>query len=137
MSSTEEQVKALGRRWADAEVRGDTEALGALVTDGFRLVGPVGFVLDRPQWLERYRTGELVTKTLDWHDVEVREFGDTAIAVGVHEQTASFKGTPADGKFRATHVLVREGDGWRLAGIHLSAIGGPPPFTQAGKPAAR
>jgi ketosteroid isomerase-like protein len=133
MSSTEEQVKALGRRWADAEVRGDSETLGALVTDGFRLVGPVGFVLDRPQWLERYRTGELVTKTLDWHDVEVREFGGVAIAIGVHEQTASFKGTPADGKFRATHVLVREGDEWRLAGIHLSAIGGPPPFAPAGK----
>ncbi|MFG1647371.1 nuclear transport factor 2 family protein [Amycolatopsis sp. NPDC049252] len=136
MSSTEEQVKALGRRWADAEVRGDTETLGALVTDGFRLVGPVGFVLDRLQWLARHRTGELVTKSLDWHDVEVREFGGTAIAIGVHEQTASFKGTPVDGRFRATHVLVREGGEWRLAGIHLSAIGGPPPFTAAGKGAA-
>lgn len=59
----------------------------------------------------------------------MREFGDTAIAIGVHEQTASFKGAPADGKFRATHVLVREDGGWRLAGIHLSAIGGPLPFT--------
>ncbi|WP_328455532.1 nuclear transport factor 2 family protein [Amycolatopsis sp. NBC_00438] len=129
MSSVEEQVKAVGRRWADAEVRGDADALGALVTEGFRLVGPVGFVLERPQWLARYGTGDLVTKTLDWREVEVREFGDTAIAIGVHEQTASFKGTPADGTFRATHVLVREGGEWRLAGIHLSAIGGPLPFT--------
>jgi hypothetical protein len=117
-------------------VRGDTEVLDELAADGFRLVGPVGFVLDRPQWLERYRTGDLVTNALDWQEVEVREFGDTAIAIGVHDQRASFKGTPADGKFRATHVLVRDGDRWRLAGIHLSAIGGPPPFAPPGPGAA-
>lgn len=136
MSSTDEQIRALGRRWADAEVRGDTEVLDELAADGFRLVGPVGFVLDRPQWLERYRTGELVTHALDWREVEVREFGDTAIAIGVHDQRASFKGTPADGKFRATHVLVRDGDRWRLAGIHLGVIGGPPPFAPPGTGAA-
>ncbi len=123
--STEEQVREFGRRWAAEEERGDTAALGALATDGFRLVGPLGFVLDRDQWLARYDGGDLVTEKLDWAEVEVREFGRTAIAIGVHEQVATHRGNPVNGRFRATHVLVRADDGWRLAGMHLSPIGGP------------
>jgi ketosteroid isomerase-like protein len=131
--STEEQVRELGRVWATAEERGDTGTLAGLAADGFRLVGPLGFVLDRDQWLARYDTGALVTEKLDWADVEVRDFGGTAIAIGVHEQIAKHQGNPANGRFRATHVLVRDGDRWRLAGIHLSPIGGPPPLAPGGE----
>ncbi|WP_410615218.1 nuclear transport factor 2 family protein [Amycolatopsis sp. lyj-109] len=130
--STEEQVREFGRVWAAAEERGDTSTLAGLATDGFRLVGPLGFVLDRDQWLARYDGGALVTEKLDWAEVEVRSFGATAIAIGVHEQVATHQGNPASGRFRATHVLVREDDRWRLAGIHLSPIGGPPPFAPGG-----
>ena len=123
--SAEEQVREFGREWAAAEERGDTETLAGLAAEGFRLVGPLGFVLDRDQWLARYGGGGLVTEKLDWAEVEVREFGDTAIAIGVHEQVATHQGNPANGRFRATHVLVRDGARWRLAGIHLSPIGAP------------
>ncbi|MEQ0563600.1 nuclear transport factor 2 family protein [Amycolatopsis sp. NEAU-NG30] len=124
--STEEQVRDLGRIWAAAEERGDTGVLAGLAADGFRLVGPLGFVLDRGQWLARYDSGDLVTEKLSWTDVAVRDFGATAIAIGVHEQIARHRGNPVNGRFRATHVLVRAGDGWQLAGIHLSPIGGEP-----------
>lgn len=130
--SNTEQVLELGRRWAAAEERGDTAVLDELTADGFRLVGPLGFVLDKPQWLERYRSGALVTESLAWEDVEVRDLGQTAIAIGVHAQVASHQGNPASGRFRATHVLVREEDRWLLAGIHLSPIGGSPPFANEG-----
>jgi ketosteroid isomerase-like protein len=130
--STEEQVREFGRVWAAAEERGDTEVLAGLAADGFRLVGPLGFVLDRDQWLARYSGGALVTEKLDWDEVEVRDFGTTAIAVGVHAQVAKHQGNPVNGRFRATHVLVRDEDRWRLAGIHLSPIGGPPPFAPGG-----
>ncbi len=125
--SAEEQVREFGRVWAAAEERGDTEMLAGLAADGFRLVGPLGFVLDRDQWLARYGGGGLVTEKLAWSDVEIRDFGGTAIAIGVHDQVATYQGNPASGRFRATHVLVREGDRRRLAGIHLSPIaaGGP------------
>jgi ketosteroid isomerase-like protein len=122
--STEEQVRELGRVWAAAEERGDTGVLAGLAADGFRLVGPLGFVLDRGQWLARYDSGDLVTEKLSWTEVAVRDFGAAAIAIGVHEQIARHRGNPVNGRFRATHVLVRAGDGWQLAGIHLSPIGG-------------
>ena len=127
MSNTEEQIRGFGTRWAEAEQRADTETLETMAVDGFRLVGPLGFVLDKTQWLNRFRGG-LVMKSLSWDEVDVREFGDTAIAIGVHTQEGTHQGNPVNGKFRATHVLVRDGGQWRLAGIHLSPVGGPSPF---------
>lgn len=49
------------------------------------------------------------------------------------EIQAEYRGHPVNGEFRATHIAVHDGTQWRLAGVHLSAIGSPPPF--AGRPA--
>jgi ketosteroid isomerase-like protein len=131
MTTTEDQIRDLGRRWADAEVRADVATLDQLSADDFTLVGPAGFVLTKQQWLDRYRPGgQLSTSKLEWHDVAVRDYGSAAVAVGVHTQEASYDGHPANGAFRATHVLIRSGDRWLLAGMQLSPIGGPPPFAR-------
>jgi len=128
-SSTQAEILALGERWAEAEQRADTATLDKLAIADFRLVGPFGFVLDKAQWLDRYRSGALVTNSLVWDEVAVRDFGDTAIAIGRHAQRATYQGRPADGQFRVTQVFVRDGGQWELASLHLSqaAPPGPPP----------
>jgi ketosteroid isomerase-like protein len=124
---TTAEILALGQRWAEAEQRADIPILDGLVVDNFRLVGPFGFVLDKAQWLERYQTGALDTKSLSWDEVEVRDFGDTAITIGRHTQQATYRGQSADGQFRITHVFVRRAvSGWRIANIQLSQLAGPP-----------
>lgn len=128
--STKDEVRELDQRWAHAEQGGDTAALAAMTTDDFTLVGPLGFVLNKQQWLERYHGGDLVTKSLDWHDGEIREYGDCAVVVGVHSQKAEYRGKSVDGEFRSTHVAVRQDGRWLLAGIQLSPISAPPAFTQ-------
>lgn len=124
-SDTRAEILGLGARWAEAEQRADTVALDELAADSFRLVGPLGFVLDKAQWLARYVTGGLATSSLVWDDVEVRDFGDTAIAIGRHTQRATFQGRPTDGQFRGTQVFVRGAAGWRLASVQLSPLSGP------------
>src|SRR5262249_16619882 len=56
---TTTEILELGRRWAQAEQHADVETLDALAVADFELVGPLGFVLDKQQWLDRYRTGDL------------------------------------------------------------------------------
>jgi hypothetical protein len=130
MPTTLDQLADLDRTLTRAEIDGDTATLNALATDDFTLVGPVGFVLNKGQWLERYRGGGLRTTALAFEDAVTRVYRDVAIRVGRHVQEAQFQGRPVNGEFRATHIAVRQGDRWRLAGIHLSPIGGPPPFAQ-------
>jgi ketosteroid isomerase-like protein len=126
-SDTLTQILTLESKWTAAEQHADTAALDQIAAADFRLVGPFGFVLDKSQWLDRYVTGGLVTSSLDWSDVEVRDLGDAAISIGKHTQTATYQGHPADGQFRATHVFVRKDGRWQLASMHLSQAAPPPP----------
>jgi hypothetical protein len=134
MSTMQEQVRDLAERWAAAEVAADTAVLDSLACADFRLVGPAGFVLDKQQWLDRYRGGTLVTASLAIDDLDTRACGPAAITIGVQTQQAAYQGRPASGRFRVTAVAVRDdGDGgrpgagpWRLAGVHLSPITAPP-----------
>jgi hypothetical protein len=86
--------------------------------------------LDKQQWLDRYRGGGLHTHALAFEDAVTRVHGDYAIRIGRHIQQAEFQGRPVNGEFRATHIAVRDGGRWRLAGVHLSPIGVPPPFAR-------
>ena len=75
MSTTQEQVRDLVERWTAAEVAGDTAVLDSLACADFRLVGPAGFVLDKQQWLDRYRGGTLDTASLIVDDRDTRVWG--------------------------------------------------------------
>lgn len=130
MSTTQEQIIQLGQRWAEAERRGDTATLDAISTDDFTMVGPVGFVLHKPEWLRRYDSGNLVTTSLVWDETEVRDYGDTAVVIGRHTQRATHRGRPVDGSFRTTHIAVRRAGEWLLAGLQFSLIAPPTPRTE-------
>ena len=123
MSDPTADIRDLSARWADAERRGDAAALGALVMPDFHLVGPLGFVLDREQWLHRFDDGAFAMSALDWDEVEVRVYGSAAVTIGRQTQQATYQGQPANGQFRTTHIAVQTDDGWRVAGMHLSPIG--------------
>ena len=123
--NTTDRVLELGARWAEAEQAGDVDALAEIADEGFRLVGPFGFVLDKQQWLDRYRSGAFHTRRLTWDEVSVADHGDVAIAIGRQSQQATYQGRPADGDFRVSHVFARKADGWRLIGMHLSQAAPP------------
>jgi hypothetical protein len=38
--------------------------------------------LDKEQWLDRYRTGDFSMTALTWHDIDVREYGDSVVTIG-------------------------------------------------------
>ena len=127
---TSEQVLDLGRRWADAERQSDAAALDALLAADFVAVGPRGFVLNRQQWLDRYRSGDLRNEAFSWQDVAVRDYGEAAVAVGIQAQQTSYQGHDASGRFRLTLVAARQAGRWLIAGLHLS---GPIPDVPPGR----
>jgi ketosteroid isomerase-like protein len=111
--------------WADAEREGDVNALASLLHDDFVGVGPRGFLLSNEQWIGRYASGDLVNEAFALEDLDVRQFGDAAIATGTQSQRTAWRGQSTAGRFRITLVLIRE-DAWSIAHVQLSAIADPP-----------
>jgi ketosteroid isomerase-like protein len=134
MDTSETQFRRLEDEWAEAEQHGDTATLDTLTTEDFTLVGPLGFVLSKNEWLERYRGGALVTEALTFDELHIRYYGQAVIVIGRHTQRAAYHGHRSDGQFRATHVAVRDADQaqqLRLASIALSPLGQPPAGSEA------
>lgn len=124
---TENDVRATLDRFATAEGTADTEALDGLLAADFAGIGPLGFVLTKDQWLERYRGGSLVPTSFELADVNVRRYGTTAVATAVQKQEMTYHGHPANGQFRTVLVLTEQDGGWSLVHCQVSGPLGPPP----------
>ncbi|HEX4703189.1 MAG TPA: nuclear transport factor 2 family protein [Pseudonocardiaceae bacterium] len=118
-----EDLRDLGIAWAEAERNGDVGALDELLADDFLGIGPLGFLLSKRQWLDRYRSGDLVHQKFSWEDNRIRTYGPTAVVVGIQTQETTYQGRPTgSGRFRSTMVLVDDGRRWRFASIHISNL---------------
>jgi Domain of unknown function (DUF4440) len=104
------ELEDFGKRWVEAELGRDVIVLDALTHKDFILVGPLGFALDKAQWLDRYANEDLVTSSLSWRDTQARVFGDCAVVIGTHDQQASYRGQPNNGQFRATQQRAVPGN---------------------------
>ena len=80
--------------WAAAEREGDAATTDRLLTDDFVGIGPVGFQLPKPAWLQRQIGGDLHYDDLSLDEITTRGYGDCAIT------TARWNahGTAAEGR---------------------------------------
>ena len=58
-----QHVRRISARWADAELRADTDALAELLAVGFVFVGARGTVISRDRYLYARASGELTHQT--------------------------------------------------------------------------
>nr|WSY57209.1 nuclear transport factor 2 family protein [Streptomyces sp. NBC_00886] len=115
------EILDLVDRWAAAEQRNDAGQLDGLLTPDFTGVGPVGFVISREQWLDRFGKG-LDNRAFAVEDPQIRTYGDTAVVVGIQAQETSVRGKDSSGRFRISLVAVRPADRWLLANVHIGPL---------------
>ncbi|MCX2747808.1 nuclear transport factor 2 family protein [Arthrobacter sp. MI7-26] len=125
MNDLHSDIEELSFLWASAERNTDAAALDRLLAEDFTAVGARGFVLTRAQWLQRYQEAALVNEQFEWSINTVRTYGDSAVLIGIQNQTAAYRGHPSSGQFRVTQIMIRRGERWQLAGLHLSPMAQP------------
>jgi hypothetical protein len=108
-------------QWCAAEQAGDDVRLATILADRFIGVGPVGFVLDRDQWIARFGRG-LRNRLFTVQDPEVHVHGAAAVIVGVLKQETTFGDVDSSGRFRISLVAVPQGEEWRVAGVHIGVL---------------
>jgi ketosteroid isomerase-like protein len=116
----DEEVKQLQKRFDEAELKGDKEELSVLISDDFLSVGPKGFVLDKPQWINRH--DQFKYHELKTDEADIRMHGSTAIVCNIQRNKAEYEGHPVEVAARVVQVWIEENDEWRLASIQFSPL---------------
>lgn len=112
--------------WSAAEASGDAAALEVLLTDDFAGVGPLGFVLDKQQWIDRFRNGSFTYDSFALDDVEMRRHGDTTTVLALQKAPGAYNGNPTPPVLRISAVVVGADDAAKLASVHSSFVAGTP-----------
>jgi len=113
--STDRVLERLDREWTEAQIRGNADAIGRLLTEDFISVNPVGAVSDKQQFLTDYRSGDLDIESERLDGYVIRVHGDTAVMVHTTTLQGTYRGTPIDGRTRSMHVWRKTRQGWLIA----------------------
>src|SRR5437868_4026054 len=127
----EQEVVRLADAWATAELHGDTAFLERTLTDDFIGIGPLGFMLTKQEWLARHQSGDLKYEAFNMDEIKVRVYNDAAVLTGRQVQKGAYRGNSIQAQFRTKLVFVQQQGQWKLASLHLSTIGQPPPSTRS------
>lgn len=118
-----EHIHAFLSEWTTAERTGDVEILATLLTDDFSGVGPLGFVLPRPAWLDRHRQG-LAYEQFGLEEIDIRLYGEVAVVGARANARGTHQGRPLPESLRVSLVITSRWEAVRLATVHMSFIAG-------------
>jgi hypothetical protein len=96
----ESAVRANFAAQEDAMVRGDGEALGALLTDGFTLTHMTGYRQAKAEWLDQVRTGEMAYHSMENVDVAVDISGEAPVLLARTRTEATIWGAHGTWRLR-------------------------------------
>ncbi len=118
-----ENIHAFLSQWTTAERAGGAETLATLLTNDFSGVGPLGFVLPRPAWLDCDHQG-LTYEQFSLEEIQIRLHADVAVVTARNNARGGYRGQPLPEALRATIVIVPKSEALELAALHMSSITG-------------
>jgi ketosteroid isomerase-like protein len=103
-SGTEKGVAALEQQWLKSQKTNNPDLVAPLIADNFTNTDPEGKVTTKGQMLTTAKATKY--ESVDYDDLKVTVFGDTAIAIG------TFKAKGTDGTGKPMDVRERFTDTW-------------------------
>jgi ketosteroid isomerase-like protein len=86
------ELIALEQQFARTLSSGDAESLDRLVSDDWIIIGPEGRVINKSTFLDVVKSGTLTHSTMDFDEMRVRVYGETAIVTARAVTTGTYQG---------------------------------------------
>jgi len=116
------EILALENQWATAIERQDAAAFERLAAEDFRFIEDDGHVLNRAQYIAaRSHNPENVESAVQ-DEIEIRQYGDAAIATGRSTILGTRGSVPFVYRFRWTDVYVRRDGRWQSVSGQLTPL---------------
>jgi ketosteroid isomerase-like protein len=120
----EQAVRQLLDEISTALGRADTAALDRIYADDYTLVNESGVLTTKAPRLAAIKSGELKYESVAFDEVNVRLYGNTAVATYRVTSKGRFKGQEIGGQSRATSTYVKMRGRWQLVAAQVTRITG-------------
>jgi len=117
-----QELLRLERGFGEAITRGDSAALDSLMADDFVGINPLCRVLPKKQVLAEIASPDYELESLVNEDINIRLFGDVAVATARGTAKGRYKGQDAGGQFLYTRVWARRNGVWRAVAAHATNL---------------
>jgi hypothetical protein len=122
-SAVSAEIRRREHEWMDAWQRRDMQAAAGILGDEFTLTSSLssGELMTKPQWL----SGAASTHTCEsfrFDRIDVRVYGESALANVWYNQTATVRGKDWSGDFLMSDLWVRRDERWQVVARHASRL---------------
>ncbi len=118
----EESIKALTEQLRQAALKGDVATFDKLLADDHISINIVGGTATKTEVLENFKSGKVKFEALEFSDMKVRVYGDTALV----NHTANVKGhlgaTDISGQWRVVRVVVKRKGKWQTVSFQATRV---------------
>jgi ketosteroid isomerase-like protein len=107
------EVQETEKKWREAWVRGDPDALDRIHSDDYFSINYLGQLSTKAQVMSDVRAGAFKYESMEHRDVVMRVYGDVVIVNGRTINKGHRQQRDVSGEFRYTRVYVKRDGQWR------------------------
>ena len=123
-AAAEKQVAMLSKQFREADLKGDTEALDALLSDDWVVIEPDGNLVSKAQNARNFKDGSVAFEAMDPSEVKVRVYGDAAVVTSRVHVKLKVKGEKVDTHVRVSEFYAKPGGKWQCVSTQVTNIAG-------------
>lgn len=120
----EQTVRKIIDELSAAVGRNDVDALNRIYADGYTFVSEAGVMTTKAQRLAAMKSGTLKYESVVFDEVNVRVYGDTAVATYRVTTKGQANGQDVSGQFRATITFAKMKGRWQEVAAQITRIAG-------------
>jgi uncharacterized protein (TIGR02246 family) len=113
-ADSRQQIELAEEELRQAFLQADVPVLQRLLADEYKVVHVNGRQQNKAQFIESLESGRAKFLSAKVDEMEVRDFGDTAVAIARWTNTIEFKGERHHGQDRVTDVWMKRPAGWQV-----------------------
>lgn len=123
-SNAEKEVFAANKAWADAQAKGDLDALDKIFHNDLIVTSGNGTLRDKKGELaDQKPTPDFKVHFFNTEDVRVKVYDKTAIVTGHAKWRVNYQNRDLDHERRYTSVYVKEDGRWQMVALQVTRIG--------------
>ena len=119
---SEKEILEVERKFGEAMIQNDAEAIGRILSDDWIIIDPDGGVIDKSRFLDVIKSGALKHEAMDSEDIRVRTYPNIATVTAVTHTRTKYLGKEFTTHERSTDVFVKKDERWQCVLTHLTTL---------------